>query len=235
MKRYVRAAAIGCITIALSCQSPESGKGFDGKLETEERKFSYAIGMEVGASVKNIGTEIDLGAFMAGVETVLKEKEALMEQQEANEIKGIVFRRLQGERMEKDNVDKSSNLAAAEKFLEENKAKSDVATTASGLQYQVLRKGSGAAPKASDKVKVHYKGTLLDGTVFDNSYDRKQPAVFGVGQVIKGWSEGLQLMKVGGKYKLWIPPELGYGERRMGDKISPNSLLIFEVELLGIE
>ena len=127
-----------------------------------------------------------------------------------------------------------NNKAEGEKFLAENKTKSGVITTESGLQYQVVTEGKGAKPTADDKVKVHYTGTLLNGTKFDSSVDRGEPAEFGVGQVIKGWTEVLQLMPVGSKYIVWIPSELAYGERGAGADIRPNSTLKFEIELLEI-
>ena len=126
------------------------------------------------------------------------------------------------------------NKEEGEKFLAENKTKSGVITTESGLQYQVITEGTGAKPTEKDRVKVHYTGTLLDGTKFDSSVDRGEPAEFGVNQVIKGWTEGLQLMPVGSKYIFWIPSELAYGERAAGPEIKPNSVLKFEVELLDI-
>ncbi|MGL5730149.1 MAG: FKBP-type peptidyl-prolyl cis-trans isomerase, partial [Bacteroidales bacterium] len=124
-----------------------------------------------------------------------------------------------------------ANKAAGDKFLAENKTKEGVQTTASGLQYKVVTKGNGKAPAATDRVKVNYKGTLIDGTEFDSGND----VVFGVNQVIPGWTEALQLMPVGSKYILYIPSDIAYGDRQMGDKITPNSTLVFEVELVGIE
>jgi FKBP-type peptidyl-prolyl cis-trans isomerase FklB len=129
-------------------------------------------------------------------------------------------------------IEKNKREGAA--FLEENKKKEGVVTTASGLQYKVITKGTGPSPKATDKVKVHYKGTLLDGKVFESSYDTNQPIEFLLNQVIKGWNEGLQLMQVGAKYQFFIPYDLGYGEMGRGDKIPPSTVLTFEVELLDI-
>jgi FKBP-type peptidyl-prolyl cis-trans isomerase FklB len=128
----------------------------------------------------------------------------------------------------------SANLKAGEDFLEENKKREGVQTTASGLQYEVLTEGDGPKPKATDKVKCHYHGTLIDGTVFDSSVQRGQPATFPLNMVISGWTEALQLMSVGSKYRLFLHPTLAYGERQTGAVIGPNSTLIFDVELLGI-
>ncbi|MCW3079238.1 MAG: Peptidylprolyl isomerase [Segetibacter sp.] len=128
----------------------------------------------------------------------------------------------------------SANLKAGEDFLEQNKSREGVQTTASGLQYEVLTEGSGAKPKATDKVKCHYHGTLIDGTIFDSSVQRGQPATFPLNMVIKGWTEALQLMSVGSKYRLFLHPSLAYGERQTGAVIGPNSTLIFDVELLDI-
>ena len=128
----------------------------------------------------------------------------------------------------------AANLKAGEDFLEQNKKRENVITTPSGLQYEVLTEGSGAKPKATDKVKCHYHGTLIDGTVFDSSVQRGQPATFPLNMVIKGWTEALQLMSVGSKYRLFLHPSLAYGNRQTGSVIGPNSTLIFDVELLDI-
>ena len=137
--------------------------------------------------------------------------------------------------MKEQEAEGEKNKAGNVKFLEENKSKEGVKVTASGLQYIVLKEGTGAKPTAESQVKVHYHGTLIDGTVFDSSVDRGEPAEFGVNQVIPGWTEGLQLMSVGSKYKFFIPQELGYGARQAGEKIKPYSTLIFEVELLEVK
>jgi FKBP-type peptidyl-prolyl cis-trans isomerase FklB len=129
----------------------------------------------------------------------------------------------------------AANLKKGRKFLEENKKKPGIKVTDSGLQYEIIKEGKGPKPMLSDKVKCNYKGTLIDGTVFDSSYDRGQPATFGVGQVIKGWTEALQMMPVGSTWRLYIPSELAYGERGAGSDIGPNEVLVFDIELLGIE
>lgn len=222
-----------------SCSSQNEGSKKDSKpdMSTETAKFSYAIGLEIGASLKNINedAELDLDILVRGIEDHLNEKEPLVSQEEADEVKKAVFTNLQSVQAEKKKEAAGKNIKDEEEFLLKNKTKQDVTTTESGLQYEILRKGTGNSPSATDKVSVHYKGSLLDGTEFDSSYKRGQPSTFNVNQVIKGWSEGLQLMKVGCKYKLYIPSKLGYGERGAGDKIGPNSMLIFEVELMSIE
>jgi FKBP-type peptidyl-prolyl cis-trans isomerase len=139
------------------------------------------------------------------------------------------------ERMEEKKKQGETNIEKGKKFLEENKAKEGVVTLKSGLQYKILKKGTGASPKATDTVKCQYRGTTIDGKEFDSSYERDEPAKFALNRVIKGWTEGLQLMKEGGKWQFFVPAALGYGERGAGQNIGPNEVLIFEIELIGIE
>ncbi|MDA1013879.1 MAG: FKBP-type peptidyl-prolyl cis-trans isomerase [Planctomycetota bacterium] len=206
-----------------------------GPLGTIKGKVSYGIGFNVGGSLTRDGLEIDLDLFIQGIKDALGEKDSKITQAEIREAFNAMAKELQAKKEAEEAKAGEVNQAAADKFLAENKTKEGVTTTKSGLQYEILKKGTGAKPKASDSVKVHYHGTLLDGTVFDSSVDRKMPATFGVGQVIKGWVEGLQLMPVGSKWKLFIPPDLAYGTRGSGAKIGANSALIFEVELLEIQ
>ena len=226
------------IALHFSCSSQNEGKkkGGEPDMSTETGKFSYAIGQDVATQLKRLDddADLDLDALFRGVEDHLNNKEPLISSEEQKEVKQTVFNRLQSEQAEKRTASGAQNIKDEEAFLAKNKEKKGVITTESGLQYEILRKGTGDSPSVSDRVSVNYKGTLLDGTEFDSSYKRGQPSTFGVGQVIKGWSEGLQLMKVGGKYKLYIPAKLGYGERGAGDKIGPNAMLIFEVELMEI-
>lgn len=192
-------------------------------------KLSYAIGMSMASNLVNSGLkQIDVESFVKAFTEVINNTSPSMSPEEANQILQDFFSKRQDEML-------SNNLEAGRAFLEENKKKESVITLDSGLQYEILTEGSGAKPKATDSVKCHYHGTLLDGTVFDSSVQRGQPAVFGVNQVIKGWVEALQLMPVGSKWKLYIPSELAYGKQGAGGSIEPNSALIFEVELLGIE
>lgn len=192
-------------------------------------KLSYAIGMSMASNLVNSGLkQIDVESFVKAFNEVMNNATPSMSPQEANQLLQDFFSKRQDEML-------SNNLAAGRAFLEENKKKENVTTLDSGLQYEILTEGKGAVPKATDSVRCHYHGTLLDGTVFDSSVQRGQPAVFGVNQVIKGWVEALQLMPVGSKWKLYIPSELAYGEQGAGGSIEPNSALVFEVELLGIE
>ncbi len=192
-------------------------------------KLSYAIGMSMASNLVNSGLkQIDVESFVKAFTEVINNTTPSMSPQEANQLLQDFFSKRQDEML-------SNNLESGRAFLEENKKKENVVTLDSGLQYEILTKGTGAIPKATDSVKCHYHGTLLDGTVFDSSVQRGQPAVFGVNQVIKGWVEALQLMPVGSKWKLYIPSELAYGEQGAGGSIEPNSALVFEVELLGIE
>jgi FKBP-type peptidyl-prolyl cis-trans isomerase len=194
----------------------------------EVKKLSYMVGLDVGKSMKQMPTKVDVDTVAAGMADAYAGGTDIYSDAEVMSFKQDYFKRMQKKESE-------ANIAAGKKFLEENKKKKGVTVTASGLQYEVVKQGNGATPKATDTVKVHYKGTLLDGTEFDSSYKRGQPASFPVNGVIKGWTEALQLMKVGDTFKLVIPADLAYGERGAGGMIGPNATLVFEVELLGVE
>ncbi len=211
------------------------GKGDKSELKTDTEKFSYAIGMDIGKSLKRLETEIDVGALRQGAQDVLDDKETLLTQEQVVEVMTSFSQKIQKEQEEKQKAAAGKNVEESKKFFAENGKKDGIKTTKSGLQYQVITEGKGDKPKATDRVSVHYKGTLLDGSTFDSSYERGEPATFPLNAVIPGWTEGLQLMTVGSKYKLFVPPELGYGERGAGPKIGPNAALIFEVELLKVE
>ena len=192
-------------------------------------KISYAIGMSMALNLMNSGLKnIEVESFVKAFTEVINNKSTSMSPDEANQTLQEFFSKQQEDMLNK-------NLEKGSEFLEENSKKENIVSLPSGLQYEVITEGDGAEPKATDSVKCHYHGTLLDGTVFDSSVQRGQPAVFGVNQVIKGWVEALQLMSVGSKWKLFIPSNLAYGSQGAGSSIEPNSTLIFEVELLGIE
>lgn len=200
-------------------------------LETDIDSVSYAIGINMGQQMRSNGKEIDSDVFIQGFLNGRDSSNLLIPAKDTRMIINKYFQKKQAKELEEKFKD---NKEAGEKFLADNKTKEGVKTTESGLQYAVVKEGNGEVPKATDKVKVHYHGTLPDGTVFDSSVDRGTPAEFFLNQVIKGWTEGLQLMKVGSKYKFYIPQELAYGPQQKGPKIKPFSALVFDVELLDI-
>lgn len=215
----------------MGCQ--QSGSSKKVKLETAADSAGYAIGILVGTNNKQQvdnapgGSDINLEAMAAAFRVAALELEGEMTMEEADQVVRRFFESA-GER------EGQLNLEEGNAFLEQNKSRDGVNTTASGLQYEVLVEGDGPVPVADDRVRVHYHGTLIDGTVFDSSVERGEPAVFGVTQVISGWTEALQLMPVGSKWKIYLPSELAYGERGAGANIGPNTALVFEVELLEI-
>ncbi len=192
------------------------------------KDISYALGLSIASNLKNSGVEaLDIEHFTQGLNAIINNEEIRMSPDQVNQILNEFF-----EGMQKKAEGNNSELGKA--FLAENKNKPGVTETASGLQYQVITEGTGPKPTAKNQVKVHYTGTLIDGTVFDSSVSRGEPATFGVTQVISGWVEGLQLMPKGSKYKFFIPSNLAYGAQGAGKAIGPNATLIFEVELLDI-
>ena len=191
-------------------------------------KVSYALGLSIGNNFQNSGiNDLQIEDFVKGLKDILGGQTPEISYDEAKQVINDYFMKLQKEKFE-------INKKAGEEFLNINKGKAGVVTLPSGLQYQVLQKGEGPKPTASDKVKCHYHGTLINGTVFDSSVQRGEPAVLGVSQVIPGWVEALQLMPVGSKWRLFIPSDLAYGEHGAGEAIEPNSALVFDVELLDI-
>jgi len=191
-------------------------------------KISYALGMSLGNSLINSGiTSLQWDNLIKGIQDVMEKNELAMTYDEAQDEINNYFEKLQGKMSEK-------SISEGKAFLEKNGQRPEVITLKSGLQYEIIKEGNGKIPQASDKVKVHYHGTLLDGTVFDSSVRRGEPATFGVTQVISGWVEALQLMPVGSKWKLYIPSNLAYGAQGAGQQIAPYSTLVFEVELLDI-
>ena len=192
-------------------------------------KISYAIGLSMGQNLMGSGvTSLEYADLAAGIKDVLEKNQPQITYQEAQQVLGKFFSELEAKIA-------GEAKAAGEAFLAENAKREGVKVTESGLQYEVLEATIGQKPKATDKVRVHYEGTLIDGTVFDSSYKRGESITFGLNQVIKGWTEGLQLMSIGSKYKLYLPYNLAYGERGAGANIPPYAALIFTVELLGIE
>lgn len=231
-KLVVAAFALTIPFINCSSQTDKSGPV---QLKTQLDSASYVLGLDIGAYLKEVKKDINLSLFSRGVEDKIKGKEPALSEKQIGEIKMALSKKIQEEQMKKGKEQGDINKKEGEKFLSENKTKKGVITTTSGLQYMVLTQGKGPKPKVTDKVKVHYKGTLLDGTEFDSSYKRGEPISFPLNGVIKGWTEGVQLMNVGSKFRFFIPSELAYGERGAGQQIGPNATLTFEVELLGIE
>lgn len=201
------------------------------ELKTEAEKISYALGMNVAESLRELPIEIDIKVLNGSLADALSGTEPALSKEEY--ISAMKALQAKAQAAQKDAA--SENLEKQSEFLVSNGDAEGVITTESGLQYKVITEGAGPKPSLDDKVSVHYTGTLLDGTEFDSSVRRGEPAEFGVGQVIKGWTEALQLMNVGSKYKLFIPSDLAYGDRGAGNIIGPGAMLIFEVELLAIK
>ncbi len=254
-------AAAACTTLLLACSSKKEEKV---ELTTDAQKFGYSIGIDLGKSLKPVEKHIDVPALKQGLDdiaqalTKIDEAKAALAKDPDNEslkkalaeaekmpavkisaedreaVKNTVSKTMQEEQLKAREEAATKSKDEGAKFLAENAKKEGVKTTASGLQYEVLKEGTGTSPTKEDKVTVHYKGTLLSGEEFDSSYSRGEPVTFPLGNVIPGWTEGVQLMKPGAKYKFYIPSELAYGERGAGVKIGPNQTLIFEVELLEV-
>jgi len=243
MKRSLTLCAALFLTVTLlGCtqgekkQAPtQSTTNTQSELKTDEAKLSYAFGLEVGESLKKVPAKIDIATFNRGVSDSLGEKTPLLSEEEATAVRQEFIQKLQEQQEQQLRELAEQNQKEGEAFLKENSTKEGVTTTASGLQYQVLKQGDGPVPKADDVVTVHYRGTLIDGTEFDSSHEAGEPITLPLANMIDGWSEALQLMPVGSKYKLFIPAELAFGDRGAGPVIGPNAALIFEVELLGIE
>ena len=205
------------------------------ELKDQKDKASYGIGLELGNSLKKGKVDVNTDVLVKGLKDALSGAKPLLTEEQVKETMTALQKEMMDKQAAANKEAGEKNKAAGEKFLAENKTKEGVKTTASGLQYKVLKEGAGNPPKETDMVITNYKGTLLDGTEFDSSYKRNEPATFPVNRVIKGWTEALLLMKPGSKYQLFIPSNLAYGERAVGKDIGPDSTLIFEVELVGIK
>lgn len=204
-------------------------------LNGKEEKVSYSIGVDIGKSFHEQNISVNEKAFLAGVRDGQKNKPELMTDAEIRETLLALQTELMEKQKEATKKVAMKNKTDGDKFLEENKKRGDVKVTNTGLQYRILSEGKGDSPKATDQVKTHYRGKLIDGTEFDSSYARGEPVTFPVNGVIPGWTEALQMMKPGSKWELFIPSNLAYGEQGIGDVIPPNSVLTFEVELISVE
>ena len=224
MKRFIIIVSASLLAL------PLFGQDKSPQLKDQKDKVSYAIGMNIGLNLSRQKVDINPDVLAAGIKDALAGKPQLTQDQ----VKDIMTQ-FEKDMEQKQKASGEKNKADGAKFLEENKKKPGVKATASGLQYKVEKEGTGPQPKATDMVTVNYRGTLIDGTEFDSSYKRGQPATFPLNGVIKGWTEGLQLMKPGSKYQFFVPSNLAYGERSVGPDIAANATLIFEVELLELK
>lgn len=204
-------------------------------LKTPVERTSYALGLDVGSSLRRLPVALNLDAFVQGFRDINEDRQPQLSREEFAAVMGEFKQHLQEQGQKVQGEAGGKNQAASDDFLAGNKVRPGVMTTDSGLQYEIVAKGVGTSPSTTDVVTVHYTGTLIDGTVFDSSVERGEPVKFPVDGVIPGWTEALQLMKVGAKYRLFIPPALAYGERGAGQDIGPNQALVFDVELLSIE
>jgi len=226
---------IACVAMLAACSDKaEAPQAPVLSLDNDKAKLSYAIGQDIGQSLETLKADLDRTLLIAAINDRLDGADAKISPEDAAKVKQVFFKKQADKRAAEQKASAEKNVAAGKAFLTENGKKAGVTTTASGLQYEVITKGSGDKPAATDKVTVNYKGTLIDGTEFDSSYKRGQPVTFPLNGVIAGWTEGVQLMSVGSKFKFVLPSALAYGERGAGAKIGPNSVLVFEVELLGI-
>jgi FKBP-type peptidyl-prolyl cis-trans isomerase FkpA len=225
------AAVFASLALLFSAQAAAQ----NAALPTEKDRVSYMIGVDVGKTLKPMAGEIDVAVLKRAIDDAFAGKPLLLDEQELAAVGQAFAQKMQAQQQAEQKAAVDRNTAAGDAFLAQNGKKRGVVTTASGLQYQVVSAGKGAKPNAENTVKVHYTGTLLDGTKFDSSIDRGEPAQFPLGAVIPGWTEGLQLMPAGSKYRFWIPAKLGYGDQGTpGGPIPPGSTLVFDVELLEV-
>ncbi len=221
---------IAAITLSIAVALPVAGLA----METPEERLSYTIGMDIGQSLAEQGIDIDIDLLIEGLRASYAGDETALTQEEALAERDAFMQRRQQQLEQERGQEAVRNLEEGRAFLAENRQNPDVEETASGLQYRVVEQGEGRSPEATDRVTVHYRGTLINGVEFDSSYAREEPATFALNQVIPGWTEGVQLMQEGATYEFFIPAELAYGEQGRPGPIGPNSTLIFEVELIEV-
>ncbi len=229
MQTRRRIAVTVLVATTFGCQGPGSAS-----LESDDEKASYGIGLSIGRNLSAAGSRLDLQALTVGMEDALAEREQRISEEEIQEVLVAFEEAIRAETEAENEAEALRNAEEGAAYLAENSAAAGVTTTESGLQYEVLRPGDGDRPSATDRATIHYRGTLLDGTEFDSSYGRNEPATFQVGGVIPGFAEGLQLMPVGSQYRFVIPGDQAYGEGGSPPNIGPNATLVFEVELLEI-
>jgi len=233
-ERRMKRLAVAALCAAL--MSPAAARAVDvPALQGEKEKLSYGIGMDIGATLKRQSIEVDVESLARGIRDSYSGDNTLLTVEESRELILEYQRKVAERQAAAMKLAGEKNRAEGEKFLAENATKEGVKVLPSGLQYEVITPGTGRSPKLSDTVTTHYRGTLIDGTEFDSSYRRGEPATFPVSGVIAGWTEALQLMKEGAKWRIFVPPNLAYGERGAGRAIGPNATLIFEVELISVK
>ncbi len=230
MKRIAGIALVACLSVPGIVLAADGGN----ELETFKDKLSYSMGLDMGTYLNGIGEELDYERLVLGLKTGFDGSKPVLSQEEMQSVQQEFAQKVRAKQEAQMKVLQEKNKKAGDDYLAKNKENKGVVVTASGLQYEVVTAGTGAKPKAEDTVTVHYKGTTIDGTVFDDSNKRGEPAVFGVNQVIPGWSEVLQLMQEGATYRVVIPPSLAYGEQGVPPTIEPNSVLVFDVTLVSI-
>jgi FKBP-type peptidyl-prolyl cis-trans isomerase FklB len=228
-------ARIIVFTLVVGLWGCQQNKEKKPALETQQQKVSYSIGMDIGKNLKSQSIEIDSEAFLQGIKDAMSGGEPLLTEEQVRETMISFQQEMRAKEEERINSLTGKNKQEGDAFLAENAKKEGVITLPSGLQYKVIKSGTGRKPRLTDEVTTHYRGTSLDGTEFDSSYKRGEPTSFPVNGVIAGWTEALQLMPVGSKWQLFVPSHLAYGERGAGGVIGPNATLIFEIELLSIK
>lgn len=237
MRKIQLTAVASAAVLLVACQGQQADKEEGGKapLDSEAARFSYSVGVDLGTSLQAVDEdEVDLDALERGIREAYAGEDLALDEAERTEIKNQVAQRLQQKQAEQQARQGAEAAEKGAAYREENAQREGVEVTESGLQFELLKKGEGASPSEDDTVTVHYKGELIDGTEFDSSYERGEPATFPLGNVIPGWTEALQKMQEGGKARLVIPPELAYGEQGAGNRIGPNETLVFEVELIEV-
>ena len=233
MKRQLLAipTTLTFVLLAIGCTAADKTP----KLETLMDKVSYSIGLNIGKDFKTQNIEVNPELLARGIKDAISDSKPLLTDEEIQEAIGAFQQERMAEAEEMAKAAGEKNRQEGESFLLENAKKEGVVTLPSGLQYKIIEEGTGKSPEPGDQVTVHYRGTLIDGTEFDSSYERGEPVTFPVGGVIPGWTEALQLMKEGAKWNLFIPPSLAYGEQGAGQVIGPNATLLFEVELISVQ
>lgn len=234
MKQLTYAMILAMAILFVSCDKSAGGEADASTLKDNKDSVSYAIGFDIGKNFANQGVEINIAVFSKALEEGLAGATPKLDEQTSRSVMMAYQQVLQKKQQEKRAMEAAENMTKSTAFLAENKAKQGVVELPSGLQYQVIKEGTGKQPTLEDQVTTHYHGTLMDGSVFDSSRDRGEPATFPLKGVIQAWQQILPMMKEGATYKIWTPPSLAYGEYGSGPKIGPNVALVFEIELIKV-